>query len=271
MNELAIDTAGAGCSAALRVVAHHGEVPDSVEKVFSRYADLQRGHAETIVGQVEAIVDEAGIDYHSLNRIICTIGPGSFTGVRVGIAFAKGLALATGLPLYGLSSTLAAGLKISRFISDSTANDESWLPPSEEIEAGDFCQYAVVLDAGRREFYVQSFKVCSSVQVGSSVDFSSPFIEPLSSPLLLCHADVPDFIKRFQLNAVYGSGAEEFISLQTNTAGAVEFGGPVKLCAEDLLNLEDRHYVKDDEVSPLYLRAPDAKPQLGKTLIRRLS
>lgn len=271
MNDLAIDTAGAGCSAALRVAGHHGEVPDRAEKVFSRYADIQRGHAETIVGQVEAIVDEAGIDYHSLNRIICTIGPGSFTGVRVGIAFAKGLALATGLPLYGLSSTLAAGLKISRFISDPTANDESQLPPFEKTEAGEFCQYAVVLDAGRREFYVQSFRVCLSVQSSSSVDDASSIFEAVSSPSLLCHADVPEFYERTQLNAVYGSGAEGFLSLLGTGVGVVAYGGPVQLRAEDLLNLEDRHYVKDDEVNPLYLRAPDAKPQMGKTLIRRLS
>lgn len=266
MNDLAIDTAGAGCSAALRLADHGGDA-----KTFCRYADIQRGHAETIVGQVEAIVDEAGIDYHSLNRIICTIGPGSFTGVRVGIAFAKGLALATGLPLYGLSSTLAAGLKISRFLTDPTETNESLLPPFEKIKAGDVCQYAVVLDAGRREFYVQSFRVCRPDQVSSSVHDAAPAFEAVSSPLLLSHADVPDFNERSELNAVYGSGAEEFISLLASKVGAVKFGGLIKLKAEDLLNLEDRHYVKEDEVCPLYLRAPDAKPQMGKTLIRRLS
>lgn len=64
---------------------------------------MQRGHAEALMGLIDDVLTEAGADYAALTKIgVCT-GPGSFTGVRVGVASARGLALGLGIPAIGVS------------------------------------------------------------------------------------------------------------------------------------------------------------------------
>ncbi|WP_336290539.1 tRNA (adenosine(37)-N6)-threonylcarbamoyltransferase complex dimerization subunit type 1 TsaB [Aeromonas dhakensis] len=100
MNELkilAVDTATEACSAALSVG----------EKVFSRWEEAPRDHTRKILPMVQAVLDEAGVTLDELDAIAFGRGPGSFTGVRIGIGVAQGLALGAGVPLIGIS-TLAA-------------------------------------------------------------------------------------------------------------------------------------------------------------------
>ncbi|WP_313529866.1 tRNA (adenosine(37)-N6)-threonylcarbamoyltransferase complex dimerization subunit type 1 TsaB, partial [Shinella sp.] len=84
---LAIDTAGTSCSAALY---------DSNRDVMLGAAgeDIGRGHAERLMEFVDGALAAAGLDLPAIDRIAVTIGPGSFTGIRVGVAAARGLALA---------------------------------------------------------------------------------------------------------------------------------------------------------------------------------
>ncbi|MFQ1996346.1 tRNA (adenosine(37)-N6)-threonylcarbamoyltransferase complex dimerization subunit type 1 TsaB [Aeromonas veronii] len=100
MNELkilAVDTATEACSAALLVG----------DKVFSRWEEAPRDHTRKILPMVQALLDEAGITLDKLDAIAFGRGPGSFTGVRIGIGVAQGLAFGAGVPLIGIS-TLAA-------------------------------------------------------------------------------------------------------------------------------------------------------------------
>ena len=92
---LAFDCSGGACSAA---VAREGEV------LAHRFVALERGHAELLVPQIDAVMAEAALGFERLSAIVTTIGPGSFTGLRIGLAAAHGLALATGLPVLAATS-----------------------------------------------------------------------------------------------------------------------------------------------------------------------
>lgn len=83
------------------------------ERTLERSEIVLRGHAERLFGTVESAMDEAGIDFPDLDCIAVTVGPGSFTGVRIGVAAARGFALVTGRPAVGLS-TLAAHAESAR-------------------------------------------------------------------------------------------------------------------------------------------------------------
>lgn len=94
---LAIDTAGERCSAAIL------RLPDGA--LLSR-ADpvIGRGHAEQLMSVIEAVLGQAGAGWGDLAKLGVGIGPGSFTGIRVGVSAARGLALALQLPVVGVSS-----------------------------------------------------------------------------------------------------------------------------------------------------------------------
>ena len=92
-----------------------GSVAVGREGVVLAHAELeqQRKHASALVPAVGAVLLEAGIDKSELDGIIVGEGPGSFTGVRVAAATAKGMAHALGLPLWPVSSLAATALSVS--------------------------------------------------------------------------------------------------------------------------------------------------------------
>lgn len=93
---LAIDTAGTGCFAAV-----YNSETDNV--LASAGAEIGRGHAEQLLAFIDRALAESGKTLSDINRIAVTIGPGSFTGIRVGVAAARGFALALGVPSVGVS------------------------------------------------------------------------------------------------------------------------------------------------------------------------
>ena len=72
--------------------------------IASALVAMRRGHAEALLPMVDAVMAEAGIAYGALDLIATTVGPGAFTGLRVGLAAARGLALAGGLPIVGVTT-----------------------------------------------------------------------------------------------------------------------------------------------------------------------
>jgi tRNA threonylcarbamoyladenosine biosynthesis protein TsaB len=132
-----MDTCLAACSAA---VVREGET------LAWRAEATLRGHQERLAPIVRDVLAEAGLEFADVDRIGVTVGPGSFTGLRVGLAFAKGLALALGRPCVGVGSleALAASLELSD-------------PPAGEGRA------AAVIDAGRGRVYLQLFAGGASV------------------------------------------------------------------------------------------------------------
>jgi len=97
---LAIDTALDACAAAVldtgtaKLVAQHSQA-------------MNRGHAEALMPFIARVMNEAGLPFAALDRIAVTTGPGSFTGLRVGLSAARGIALAAEKPVIGLTTLLA--------------------------------------------------------------------------------------------------------------------------------------------------------------------
>lgn len=119
---LAFDTSMAACSAAVFDLIHH-------RVRASRFAPMERGHADALAPMIKEVMDEAGIAFTDLTLIGVTLGPGTFTGVRTGIAMARGLALALGRPVAGIDtlSAIAANAgegKVPLVIAADARRDE---------------------------------------------------------------------------------------------------------------------------------------------------
>lgn len=126
---LAIDTVGAACATA---VWRDGAL------AASRQEAMRRGQAERVLPLVEAVLREAGVTYEALAAIAVTTGPGGFTGARIGLAAARGLALASGAPAIGVSSFLAHAAASG---AEERVGRRLW----------------VALDSRREEIYLQAF------------------------------------------------------------------------------------------------------------------
>lgn len=126
---LAFDTAGTACSAA---VWRGGAIR------ARRFEIMSRGQSERLVPMIEAVMAEAGIAYPALDAIAVTRGPGGFTGVRIGLATARALALACARPVIGVSNFEAVAAAV----------------PEDERRGRSL---AVVIDAKRSDLYVQAF------------------------------------------------------------------------------------------------------------------
>jgi tRNA threonylcarbamoyladenosine biosynthesis protein TsaB len=97
---LAIDTALDACAAAVLDT-------DNNKVIAQESQAMKRGHAEALMPLVARVMKESGIAFDALDRIAATTGPGSFTGLRVGLSAARGIALAANKPVVGVT-TLAA-------------------------------------------------------------------------------------------------------------------------------------------------------------------
>lgn len=102
---LGFDAAGSACSAAVWV--------DGALRA-RRFEAMSRGQSERLLPLIEEVLSEANIEFADLGALAVTLGPGGFTGVRIGLATARGLALALGLPVIGITSfeAVAAGVAV---------------------------------------------------------------------------------------------------------------------------------------------------------------
>lgn len=106
---LAIDTALENCSVA---------ISDGSDLRLSEQ-EIGRGHAEVLMPAVESMLRDAGLSAGDLDRIVVSTGPGSFTGLRVGIAAARGLGLAAAVPVVGVSTLAAHAFEAARLQRES--------------------------------------------------------------------------------------------------------------------------------------------------------
>ncbi|MBV8537610.1 MAG: tRNA (adenosine(37)-N6)-threonylcarbamoyltransferase complex dimerization subunit type 1 TsaB [Alphaproteobacteria bacterium] len=129
MKILALDSATAACSVAAWI---DGRL------AAAERADLPRGQAEALMPMVERVRAAIGISFAGFDRFAVTVGPGHFTGLRVGLAAARGLALASARPLIGVTTLAALAAAV----------------PEDELTAA---VLVVALDSKRAEPYLQTF------------------------------------------------------------------------------------------------------------------
>src|ERR1700689_2816473 len=97
---LAIDTALDACAA--------GVLDTDAGKMIAQESQaMKRGHAEALMPLIARVISQAGIAFAALDRIAVTTGPGSFTGLRVGLSAARGIALAANKPVVGVTTLTA--------------------------------------------------------------------------------------------------------------------------------------------------------------------
>jgi tRNA threonylcarbamoyladenosine biosynthesis protein TsaB len=120
---LAIDTAAPRLQ--LGLLLDDGRTDVSVDEIAT-------GHAELIFGRIAELLERNGLGYADLERVVTTTGPGSFTGLRIGLSAARGIGLARSIPVVGVSSLVALSL-------------------------GTTGPATVLLDARRDEAYFQTF------------------------------------------------------------------------------------------------------------------
>jgi tRNA threonylcarbamoyl adenosine modification protein YeaZ len=226
MRVLAIDTALAACSAAV-LDTDHGIV--AAESLV-----MERGHAEALMPLIARIMDQARTAFRELDRVVVTTGPGSFTGLRVGIAAARGIALAAAKPAVGLStlSALAAPL----------------------MDADATVPVIAAIDARHDHVYLQVF---------------GPGGRTLTPPRLASLREAVEAAAAAP-SSIVGSAAQAIAAVMARdgiAAAAVEQRG-----APDIAWVARMGAVVPEGQSPpkpLYLRAPDAQPQNAAQLPRR--
>jgi tRNA threonylcarbamoyladenosine biosynthesis protein TsaB len=97
---LAIDTALDACSAGVLDT-------DAGQLIALESQPMKRGHAEALMPLIQRVMDQSGVAFAILDRIAVTTGPGSFTGLRVGLSAARGIGLAARKPVVGLTTLTA--------------------------------------------------------------------------------------------------------------------------------------------------------------------
>ncbi len=219
---LALDTAFSACSVAL--ASPLGEL------VSARHVAQNRGQAETLVPMVGEVLQQTGVKPEAITRIVVTRGPGTFAGVRVGIAFARTLALATGARVLGLTSFEA--------LAGSVSLEGSW-PKSLPL--------AVAIPAGR---------------AGVSVEMFRKPEKPSLPPKTL---KGPEIVSREDFYTWTGAGkgiiAGPWMDQMPEAEGFAKIDKWPR--AEDLIQIALLYpeSAYQDTATPLYLRPPDATPQ----------
>jgi tRNA threonylcarbamoyl adenosine modification protein YeaZ len=202
--------------------------------IASETLPMARGHAEAVMPLIARVMDLAGVEFAELDRIAVSTGPGSFTGLRVGISAARGIALAAGKPAVGLS-TLAG------FAAPLIAEDDS----SNVVAA---------IDARHDNVYLQVFGAGGRTLVAPRVATLRDAVRAAMTGPARIVGSAADLVA-----AAWPKGTDQ--PLQVAQHGAPDIGWVARLGAAAV----DGY----GPPKPLYLRAPDAQPQDAARLPRR--
>lgn len=217
------------CSVALLGV--NGEAGD----LFHEREENAIGHADALMPMVERVMAAAGVRYEEIGRIAVTTGPGTFTGIRVGVAAARALALATGAGVVGIPSLEVIARQVRETLRGADGS------------------FAIACDARRGQVYFAVYDRSGAV---------------LAEPAVLAASDAAARLPAAGAVFLAGSGAS--MVADAAPAGRVEnVPGDWFPDAVALARMAAEREPTQAPVLPLYLRPPDARPQPGMALPRR--
>jgi tRNA threonylcarbamoyl adenosine modification protein YeaZ len=227
---LALDTAGDNCAVAL------ARTGDGSSLLARRCEAIGRGHAERLMPMIGEALAEAGLTYADLERIAVTTGPGSFTGTRIGVAAARGLALALAIP--------AVGISVLDALIEAAPGKENGL-------------VVAALDARRGEIYAEavtagSGEIMLDAQVTTAAELAQAIAGLDGEPVVLTGSAASEVARMLDEAGISAAIGSEAASADIGTVAVLglltESGSPPV---------------------PLYLRPPDAKPQTGMAVARK--
>jgi tRNA threonylcarbamoyladenosine biosynthesis protein TsaB len=224
---LAIDTALGACSVC--VCEEGTPTPIEMESV-----EMTTGHAEAIMPMIERVMNKIEGRFASLHRVAVSIGPGSFTGLRIGIAAARGIGMAAGIPVVGVSTLSAYAAPL--------------------INAEEPGVIAVGIDARHGSLFFQAFTAAGRTIV---------------LPRVITVKEASRVVGSGPVR-IAGSGAPA-LAVETMALGlkvSIADLGP----AADVAWIARLGFAADPATAlakPMYLRPPGATPQDGKTIARQ--
>ncbi|MEK1890636.1 MAG: tRNA (adenosine(37)-N6)-threonylcarbamoyltransferase complex dimerization subunit type 1 TsaB [Phyllobacterium sp.] len=226
MKLLALDTAANLCSVAVLDV-------ESGTMLAAVSEDIGKGHAERLMGVIEQTLRDADAELADIGRIAVSIGPGSFTGVRVGVSTARGFALALKCPVVGISTLQALAYDGARLFSGRPILS--------------------IINARRDEVYAQFFGK-------DGVATSEPMVTSL--PLILAELSGRDYVLSGSGAALVNERVEEPFDVATvMPTGSIEAFACLGAVSAG----------QDEPPKPLYLRGLDVKPQQGFVMQRKVT
>lgn len=218
MTLLAIDTSANLCAVC---------VWDGEAALASITQDIGTGHAELLMGMIDAVLEQAGKGFADLTRIGVVIGPGSFTGVRVGVSTTRGLALALNIPAVGVTTL------------EGLAAEARALHPGRAVLA--------VIDARREQLYSALYDADGALRAEPAVFDAEATAARVGDVGLV----------------LTGSGSA---ALATRFQGAEVVGDKATASIETYARLASIEPANAEKPKPLYLRGADAKPQASFVL-----
>jgi tRNA threonylcarbamoyladenosine biosynthesis protein TsaB len=223
---LAIETSGTVGSVALATPARC---------VAELVVEAGQSHSQQLLPAIDRLLQQAGIDWPQIDGIAVSLGPGSFTGLRIGLSTAKGLAMAAAKPLLGVPSL------------DALANQGK----------GQGLPICALIDARKKEVYAAFYRENSAGEMERESDYLA-----LTPAALAERITEPTFL--------LGSGVELYRERLTEQLGdRARIADPTRFFARaaSVGQLAMAKFLKQDFLSPdagpLYVRASDAELQLG--------
>ncbi|TPI52919.1 MULTISPECIES: tRNA (adenosine(37)-N6)-threonylcarbamoyltransferase complex dimerization subunit type 1 TsaB [unclassified Mesorhizobium] len=223
MKMLAIDCAANLCAACVYDAGARQELGRAV-------LDLGKGHAEHLMGVIAEALKAGATAYAGLGAIAVSVGPGSFTGLRVGVSTARGLALALKLPAIGVTTL------------EALAAEAAGAFPGRAVLAA--------LDAGREEIHAALYDEMSVLTYG-------PAVVTLADAVAMA-SERSSVLAGTAATRIAASAGRSFdIGPETATADILTYARLAVTKGEG------------ERPKPLYLRGADAKPQAGFILSRQ--